>query len=135
MFHLWQENLKRVVPGGNGQGIPHLCMDDVPAPNRLKELRDEREWSQATLAERVVPPTTSQQIGNLERGDRRLTPDWMRKLAAALECHPLEILYSGPELLNYEEQELLEIYRNLDDKTKTAMMVMARAIQPKKSTG
>jgi transcriptional regulator with XRE-family HTH domain len=32
--------------------------------------------------------TTNQQISHLELGKRQLTVDWLRRLAAALDCHP-----------------------------------------------
>ncbi len=60
-----------------------------PAPNRIKELRKQRSWSQQQLAE--LMNTTNQQVGNLERGDRRLSDPWIKKLAKAFECTPGEL--------------------------------------------
>ncbi|MBT7943661.1 MAG: imidazoleglycerol-phosphate dehydratase HisB [Alphaproteobacteria bacterium] len=50
--------------------------------------------SQQVLAQRIG--TTGQQIGNLEAGRRKLTQDWMERLAAGLDCGPADLLVSGP---------------------------------------
>lgn len=58
--------------------------------NLIRPLREGRGLSQNRLAELVG--TSGQQIGNLERGDRRLTDDWMRRIARALGVEPWELL-------------------------------------------
>ena len=58
--------------------------------NRLRAARTARRLTQRQLAARVG--TTLQQISRLERGERRLTLDWVRGLAAALDCPELELL-------------------------------------------
>ena len=59
-------------------------------PNRIRELRKRLGLSQAALAERIG--SSQPQIDRLEKNGRRLTDDWMRRLAAALECEPADIL-------------------------------------------
>lgn len=51
--------------------------------NRLKELRKERNLTQAQLAEKV--DVSMNFIGMVERGERNTTIDKMFKLAQALE--------------------------------------------------
>ncbi|NQU62619.1 MAG: imidazoleglycerol-phosphate dehydratase HisB [Rhodospirillales bacterium] len=46
--------------------------------------------SQLELAKRIG--TTGQQVGNLEGGRRKLTQDWMERLAAGLDCRPADLL-------------------------------------------
>ena len=46
--------------------------------------------SQQELAKRVG--TTGQQVGNLESGRRKLTQDWMERLASGLDCRPADLL-------------------------------------------
>lgn len=58
--------------------------------NRIKELRERRGLTQEKLAE--VAQTTRSQIVKLERGERRLTVDWMRRLAPFLDCLPADLL-------------------------------------------
>ena len=65
----------------------------IPLPSRrLIEFRNARGLSQEQLAELVVPKTTNQQIGRLERGvgkqGRKLTFDWAKRLGAALGVAP-----------------------------------------------
>jgi phage repressor protein C with HTH and peptisase S24 domain len=65
-------------------------------PNRIKEWRTRFGLSYAALAQLVG--TTAPQIQKLERGERRLTVDWMLRIAAALsslgqgEVHPKDLL-------------------------------------------
>lgn len=58
--------------------------------NRIKEWRLRRSWSLHQLAERAH--TTKSQIDKLEKGQRRLTVDWMVRLAKALGCDPRELM-------------------------------------------
>lgn len=62
--------------------------------NRLRAARKARRLTQAQLALRAE--TTLQQISRLERGERRMTIDWVQRLARALGCPVSEIL--GPTL-------------------------------------
>jgi transcriptional regulator with XRE-family HTH domain len=58
--------------------------------NNIKWLREEAGLSQEKLA--ILANTTSQQIGRLEKSQRRLTQEWMQTLAKALGCHPSDLL-------------------------------------------
>ena len=58
--------------------------------NRIKEFREARGLSQDKLAE--LAQTTRSQIVKLERGERRLTVDWMRRLAPVLNCLPADLM-------------------------------------------
>ncbi len=62
----------------------------TPAISRLRELRKAKGLSQARLAKLVG--ASQPDIARLERGGRRLTTDWMRRIAAALEVHPADLL-------------------------------------------
>jgi transcriptional regulator with XRE-family HTH domain len=58
--------------------------------NRILELRKERGLTLADLAVKVG--STAQQIGRLEKGERRLTTDWMEKIALALDILPEDLM-------------------------------------------
>ncbi|MDB5363480.1 MAG: transcriptional regulator [Rhodospirillales bacterium] len=58
--------------------------------NRLREFRDLAGLSMQALANRVG--TTAPQINKLEKGERRLTLDWMTRLAEALGIEPKDLL-------------------------------------------
>ena len=60
--------------------------------NRIQALRKEKGLSQQALAKRIG--TSGQQVGNLEAGRRKLTQDWMERLAAGLDCGPAELFGS-----------------------------------------
>ncbi len=81
-------------------------------PNRIKQLREIRGWSQAELGSRLNPPTSQQQIDKLEKGQRRMTVDWLNKFAAAFECDPLLILGEVAPMTP-KEQAVLGLFRGL----------------------
>lgn len=58
--------------------------------NRIAKLRELRGWSQADLAREVR--TSQPQINRLETGERKLTEEWMRRIAHALDVGPADLL-------------------------------------------
>ena len=58
--------------------------------NRIREFRQARGWSLQQLAE--ASGTSKSQIDKLEKGDRRLTVDWMVRLARPLKCDPRDLM-------------------------------------------
>lgn len=86
-----------------------------PINNRIRELREARGWSQQALAERVFPPTTKTQISKLENGQRDLSDDWKRRLAAALDVAPLDLVPGLGMATTEQEQSILNMYRMLSD--------------------
>ena len=74
---------------GHRLGVPISDTFSAMA-NRIREFRKAKEWSLQALAERAG--TTRQQIDKLEKGERRLTQEWMERLAAALGCKPADLI-------------------------------------------
>ncbi|HEY8351118.1 MAG TPA: helix-turn-helix transcriptional regulator [Sphingomonadales bacterium] len=64
---------------------------------RIRELRKQKGLTLQELGERVRPPTTAQTIGRLETGQRKLTLDWLDKIAEALDVAPMELIDLGGE--------------------------------------
>lgn len=64
--------------------------------NRIKELREKAGMSQERLAEAIQ--TGRSQIVKLERGERRLTVDWMIRIAKALDVSPKELMPSSEDM-------------------------------------
>jgi transcriptional regulator with XRE-family HTH domain len=62
----------------------------TPLPNRIREWRRLRSLTLQALAEGVG--TTKSQIDKLEKGARRLTVEWMVRLAKPLACDPRDLL-------------------------------------------
>lgn len=56
--------------------------------NRIRDIRKDKGWTLADLAEACSPPTTAQTIGRLETGTRNLSLKWMDRIADALEVDP-----------------------------------------------
>lgn len=74
-------------------------MNDEDAPNHIRKLRRAKGWSGTTLGEKIGTDKT--QVSKLERGERALTEDWLRRLCSALECTISDIIkdddYSLPQ--------------------------------------
>jgi phage repressor protein C with HTH and peptisase S24 domain len=60
------------------------------ATNRLREFREREGLSMQALADRIG--TTAPQINKLEKGERRLTIDWISRLATGLGVEPRDLL-------------------------------------------
>jgi DNA-binding Xre family transcriptional regulator len=58
--------------------------------NRIREIREAAGLSSDELAERVG--TSGAQIRRLETGERRLTAEWMEKIAEELGCTPADLI-------------------------------------------
>jgi len=58
--------------------------------NRIREIRETNAWSQEELARRVG--TSQTQIDRLEKGERKLTVQWMQRIAQAFDIAPQELL-------------------------------------------
>ena len=85
------------------------------AANRVKEWRERRGMTLQQLGESL--DTSSVQIARLENGERKLSPEWLEKLGAALNCIPAELLpaHLYKPALNPAEERILAAYRSLDD--------------------
>jgi len=62
--------------------------------NRIKQLREARGLTLEQVAE--AAGTSFQQIHRMENGYRRLTDEWMRRIAPILGVHPAELLLELP---------------------------------------
>ena len=71
-----------------GRGRP--ATDRAEPKNRLRELRDRRGLTQEALG--ALTGLSQQQIGNLERDDRRMTFDYAQRLAPHLDADPADLM-------------------------------------------
>jgi transcriptional regulator with XRE-family HTH domain len=69
--------------------------------NRIKELREAQDISALQLAEMLG--TTQSTIWRLETGERKLSEDWMRRIAKALGVRPTELL-AAATLAEFEDE-------------------------------
>jgi transcriptional regulator with XRE-family HTH domain len=99
-------------------------------PNRIRELRISLNWSQDQLAD--AAHCSKAQISDLERGNRGLDVDWMRRIARALGVTPGELLShsDNPLLPTGQERELVERYREGSPDQRENLARVAGALIP-----
>ena len=68
----------------------------TPMANRIREHRQARGMTLQQLAD--ASGTTKSQIDKLEKSERRLTVDWLLRLAKPLGCDPRDLLATGPAM-------------------------------------
>lgn len=61
-------------------------LEYTPRANRIAELRAAKGITQTQLAEAIG--ATLSMVGKLERSERSLTEDWIRRIARVLDCLP-----------------------------------------------
>jgi transcriptional regulator with XRE-family HTH domain len=94
--------------------------------NRIGVLRKARRLSLEALAEKVG--TTNQQISFLENGKRRLTVDWLVRLAEALACHPWEIIsHNLPGAPSPKDVQLLDRFQKMSSAQQDALLKLLEA--------
>jgi transcriptional regulator with XRE-family HTH domain len=96
--------------------------------NRIGLLRRERGVSLTDLAK--AAGTTKAQVQKLERGDRRLSLDWMDRIARALNVKVSDLL--PPEVVacqhGPEDREILEIIAQLPSEDRTVLVRIATGL-------
>lgn len=99
-------------------------------PNRIRELRLAKGWSQDRLAEEVG--CSKMQISGLERGRPKLDLEWMRRLAAPLGVTPADLLPvdDNPRALSEEEWALIQQFRAGDDRGRDELQRVADVLLP-----
>jgi DNA-binding XRE family transcriptional regulator len=87
---------------------------DKKVETRIAELRAMKGYSIAVMAEKVN--ANLQTYHDVETGKTRLSLDWMRRIARALECAPSDLLLPQDLAISLsdEEQQLVHHYRLLD---------------------
>lgn len=97
--------------------------------NRIRTLREARRLSLEMLAAKL--DTSNQQISLLENGKRRLTVEWLKRLAQALDCHPWEIVSDNlPSPLEPRDIQLLSRFRTLNAVQQDALLRLLDVLPP-----
>lgn len=98
------------------------------AQNRIRELREAAGLTLEAVAGHAG--TTNQQISLLESGQRRLTVDWMIKIAAVLGCHPWRLVSADDGVVTSpEEERLLHVFRELAAPSRERLLDVANNLQ------
>lgn len=94
-----------------------------PPSSPLQFWREARGLTQAQLAEKVG--TSQQQIDKLEKNQRKLTREWIFRLAPALDIPPGFLL---AETQDVRDLRMYEIFRKLSVADKDRLIKMASAL-------
>jgi transcriptional regulator with XRE-family HTH domain len=86
--------------------------------NRIKKFRTNKNLTMQALAEKTG--TTASQINKLEKGERRLTADWMYRLAEALDIAPSDLF---PKMDTEDKINTTSSSKSEADKSSTHMNV------------
>ena len=108
-------------------------LKDEP-PNRPRELRKEREKTLEEVAEGAG--TSFQQIQRLENRERKMTLQWMHRLAAALDCEPTDLIAApnplrwadARKVLTGSEDWAVNLFRRLTKPQQEALVSMMETI-------
>ncbi len=84
--------------------------------NRVREIREEKGLDLRFVAKRAG--TSAQMLSMIERGERRLSLQWMNKIAAALDCAPADLLPNGLTMpaaptANHEAQSVVASFKGV----------------------
>lgn len=124
-----------VVNSGQAENSPIRCWRKSPdrqishMPNRIRELREARGFTLEVAAD--IIGTSVQQLSRLERSERRLTDDWMRRIGPALGVRPSDLLADTPPdvgefVQQADEISLLRFWRLLTTAEKRMIAAFAR---------
>jgi transcriptional regulator with XRE-family HTH domain len=106
--------------GGNLPGIV----------NRIRELRKAAGLNQQQLAERMGVDRTA--LLRLERGEQKITDEYLGLLAAALNLAPIEFISDPGDLARDEvEREALEMVRRMHPEAARQWLLTARHLRRK----
>mgnify|MGYP000386153325 FL=1 len=91
--------------------------------SRIRDIRRQKGWTLADLAEACDPPTTAQTIGRLETGTRNLSLKWMERIGSALGVDPETLVRS-------DKAEPVAVVAVLGDNGAQALETAREAILP-----
>lgn len=103
--------------------LPMENDDKNGGPNYLKEWREFRKMSQASLAKAV--DTTQHMIAYLESGERGLSAKWLRRLAPALNTTPGMLLDHNPNAL---DSDIIDIWAHASERQQRQLSDIAKTL-------
>jgi len=106
-------------------------MDQKRPPNRIAEWRRDRGLTQEQLADALGIHV--RQVKHLENGTRRLTFEWLHRLARVLKVATWDLTPLPEEPEYQQELELMNRFRLLDANTRQAIYnAVDQLAEPKK---
>ena len=110
------------------QATPHGAGYTVRMTLRIKELRDEKGWTQEVLASKAG--ISRSQLAMIEKGTRPANTLRLDAIAEALGVDPKALFAGGGE-----DWELLQILKRLRPDDRAALVRMAEALANKPDQG
>lgn len=104
---------------------------DAFTGQRLREARKAKNITQHLLASKLETPITFQQIQKYERGSNRLSTSKLWEFAQVLDVPP-EFFFppcskQRPPFNSLEETQLVQLFRNLPDKKRSALLMLLQS--------
>jgi transcriptional regulator with XRE-family HTH domain len=123
----------QIVQALAGYDHPLLDLDVDAMPgltNRIREIRRAAKLTLDQLAERMgVDPST---VSRLEKGEVKISAEYLRALAAALGRHPLEFIGDPAEWARSDaEREALAVMRELDPEVARGWLAAGKHLRPR----
>src|SRR5215207_3531051 len=98
--------------------------------NRIRELRKAAGLNQQALADRIGVDRSA--IVRLERGDQKITDEYLGRLAEALGRAPIEFISDPGDLARDAlEREALDMVRGMDQEAARQWLLTARYLRRK----
>lgn len=101
-------------------------------PNCIREIRMMKGISAYKLAEMIG--TSKDQIEKLQKGERRLTDSWLKRLSEALGCTKAELLGESPALTP-QDMALINLYNALPPEHQETILKLAKDMVALNSDG
>ncbi|WP_297022434.1 helix-turn-helix domain-containing protein [Thalassospira sp.] len=105
----------------NNKSLEYMIVE-----NRIKKKRKARGLTLKQLAE--IVGVSNQQISHLENGRRRLSVEWLLRIAEALECQPSDLLVEPGKPHDARERAIIELFRELSEEQQEAFMQAVTAL-------
>lgn len=79
----------------------------------IARMRERRGWSRPELGRRCRPATSGSQIERLEKNERKLTVEWIERIAGAFHVDPAELMADEAEQFTLTSQVADEVALHL----------------------
>ncbi len=99
---------------------------------RVRELRTRRGLTQKQLGQKCGETFATQRIGEIERGNMKVTLQTSAGLCRGLRCEPLELFLFGPgaagRKVSLPDARLADLWAAADEQTKSKLLRVLREL-------
>jgi len=110
--------------------FPLMARPAETMPNRIRQRRQDLRMTLQDVVDQLGDSTTPSMLSKLERGERPLTLDWLRRLARVLDTDPASLLADrdNPWSLDSRERAVIAAMRDRNDRVGSAIHVVAEQL-------